>query len=100
MGGDKKPGQGFTMYGPQCPASANTDMSIGVINVVQELSLNLTDGEIETDKNLSIVPTVNPECGIELESIVSTLNISQLGHSLKTKENNTPLSNVYSSFLF
>lgn len=49
-------------------------MSIGVINVVQEHSLNFAEGEIEIDKNPRIVPTVNPEHGTELEGFFATLN--------------------------
>lgn len=87
VGGDRKPGQGFTLQALQGPASANTDMSAGVTDVVQQHSPNFADGETEIDKNLRIVPTIDPECGTELENIVCTLNscnIFQLGHSLKT----------------
>lgn len=73
-------------------------MSVGVTDVVQQHSPKLCrKGKTEIDKNLRIVPTVDPECSTELENIVCTLNscnVSWLGHSLKIKENNTPLSNI------
>lgn len=49
-------------------------MSAGVTDVVKQHGPNFADGITEIDKNLRIVPTVDPECGTEPENIVCTLN--------------------------